>query len=100
MDEKPTNFYANAVNLLGSVYDITMVFRSQSPQLDVMGQPIIIKEKPALSIADEITVRMSPQHAKSVAALLVQQIVSYEKQFGIKLPLPPDMQGVWNDYLK
>ena len=99
MEEKTKSFYANAVNLLGSLYDLTMVFRSQSPQVDDMGSPLIINNQPALSITDEITVRMSPQHAKSLAALLVQQVAQYEEQFHITLPLPPELEGIWKNYI-
>lgn len=76
MDEKSKNFYANAVNMLGSVYDVTMVFRSQSPQFDDAGRPLIIKDQQVLNVSDELTVRTSPQHAKSMAALLVQQVIN------------------------
>ena len=100
MDDKPKNFYANAVNLLTSIFDITMVFRSQSPQIDDTGKALLLNGQPILSITDEITIRMSPQHAKALASLLVQQTIEYEKQFGIKLPLPPDLENIWKQNLK
>ena len=100
MDDRPKNFYANAVNIVGSLYDVTMVFRSQSPQLDDLGKPLILNNQPALNVSDEMVVRMSPQHAKSLAALLIQQVILYEKQFNLKLPLPPELEKLWTEYTK
>ena len=100
MNENPKHFYANAVNLLGSIFDVSMVFRSQSHQIDDTGKPMLINNQTSLSVDDEITIRMSPQHAKAFAALLMDQVVEYEKQFHVTLPLPPDLEGKWKKYIK
>jgi hypothetical protein len=43
---------------------------------------------------------MSPQHAKSLAALLLKHLVDYEQKHGLKLPIPPEMQRIWDELLK
>jgi hypothetical protein len=39
---------------------------------------------------------MSPQHAKSLAALLLKHVTDYEQQHDLKLPIPPEMEQLWN----
>ena len=58
-------------------------------ELDKNGQPVIV-------VNDEITIAMSPQHAKALAILLINNIIEYERQFKIKLPVPPDLQASWD----
>jgi hypothetical protein len=77
-----------------------MVFRSQSPQIDDLGQPLNINGQPSMSVNDEITIRMSPQHAKAFAALLNQQVDTYEKNFHVTLPLPPELEALWKQHVK
>ena len=95
MDIESINFYANAANVTTSVYDVTLQFRTQSPIGSVEGN-----KPPMIETSGICNVRMSPQHAKSLAALLVRQIIEYEKQFGVKLALPPDMEEFWKDAVK
>lgn len=97
MDDHPVNFYANAVNITSSIYDISLAFKSQAPQIDNQGNVMLIKDQPVVNVADELIVRMSPQHAKALAAILVKHIKQYEKQFGVELPLPPDMKILWGE---
>jgi hypothetical protein len=87
-------FYANAVNIGTSVYDLTLNFRLQSGEQNQQTGEIII------TVSAENNVRMSPQHAKALAALLVKHIKEYEKQFSIDLPLPPDIKKIWEDEMK
>ena len=100
MDENGKNFYANAVNFATSIYDVTLIFKSQSPQIDQAGKIMEIKGQPVLNVAEEIVVRMSPQHAKSLAALLAKNIADYEKQFNINLPVPPEIEAIWKDLVR
>jgi len=101
MDENPKNFYANAVNIAVSLYDVTFVFRSQSPMVDDTGQ-IMQNDKgqPLINVSDEFVVRMSPQHAKALASLLMKNVIEYEKQFNLTLPLTPDLEQFWKENLK
>lgn len=94
MADTPTEFYANAVNIGSSVYDVTLNFRLQAGELNQQNGEIVI------TVSAENNIRMSPQHAKALAALLVKHIKEYEKQFEIKLPLPDDMKAVWETEVK
>jgi hypothetical protein len=60
----------------------------------------MINGQPALTVGDEVVIRMSPQHAKAFAGLMVNQIVAYENQWKVKLPLPPELENVWKEHLK
>lgn len=93
-DDKHYEFYANAVNVLTSVYDVTLGFRTQSPVFLEEGKP------PMIEVSGTCNIRMSPQHAKSLAALLVKQIIEYEDREKVKLPLPPDIQKFWDQCVK
>jgi len=95
MENKSYNFYANAVNIATSIYDITIDLKSQSPQIDSMGKIIQMHDQPVMDVSEEIIVRMSPQHAKAFAALLVKNIIEYEKQFNGTIPLIPEIKELW-----
>lgn len=94
MDE-PIQFYANAVNLATGLYDITLQFRIQAP----IG-PIEPGVEPMIETVSICNVRMSPQHAKALAGLLVSNVLGYEKQFKVELPLPPDIEELWQKFVK
>ncbi|HCC79412.1 MAG: hypothetical protein A2X25_06800 [Chloroflexi bacterium GWB2_49_20] len=103
MDDNSKEFYTNAVNVIGSVFDVTLIFRSQSPQIDANGKIIDLNgshSQPVLNISNEMIVRMSPQHAKALATLLVQQVVQYENSFKLTLPLTPELERIWTEQLK
>ena len=90
MDEERTDFYANAVSVTTTIYDMTLQFRTQS------AVAIEKNKAPILEARDLLNVRMSPQHAKSLAALLVRHVIDYERQHGLTLPVPPELQQLWN----
>jgi len=96
----PTYFYANAVNISASVYDVSLAFKTQSPQIDVNGNVMINQGQPVIVVEGETTIRMSPQHAKAMAALILKQVLDYEKQFNIVLPLQPELKALWEDNVK
>lgn len=75
--EIPT-FYANVAQMTTSPYDVIMTFGRRKPGRD---------EEGGLVIADAIQVYMSPQHARSVAALLERQLAIYAELYG---PIPSD----------
>ena len=88
-------YYANAVNIIANLYDVTLNFRAQSP---VSVQPD--GSAAMLQATSEVTVRMSPQHAKALAVLLTQHIVNYEKQFNIELPIEDNLMQQWKNLIK
>jgi len=93
MDEDE-NFYANSVNVITSVYDITLNFSARIP---------ISSEKdeaPEFKTSDICNVRMSPQHTKALAALLVKHIKQYESDYKIVLPIPKEVNDYWNEFVK
>lgn len=94
MSDIPVEFYANAVNVGTSVYDVTLNFRLQSGEKNQQTEEIII------TVSAENNIRMSPQHAKALAALLVNHIKLYEEQFSVDLPLTPDIMKFWEDNVK
>jgi hypothetical protein len=94
MAESPNEFYANAVNIIANLYDVTLNFRAQSPASIDDGKTILVQS------TSECTVRMSPQHAKALAVLLVQHITQYEKQFNIALPIEDNLLNLWKTLIK
>ena len=76
MEEVP-EFYANNVRVLTSLYDVSLAFNVQnlpeSADDTRQHKPVCI-------------VRMSPQHAKSLAQILVQHVKRYEEDQGVSLP--------------
>lgn len=94
MGEKDYEFYANAVNVLTSVYDVTLSFRVQSPVVIEQGKA------PVIQASEICNVRMSPQHAKALAAILLKHVIQYEKEHNINLPLPEDVRQIWDEFQK
>jgi len=84
MDCEERDFYANSVQVTTSLYDVTLHFRVQT---HIFTEP---EQQPLVEARKVCSVRMSPQHAKSVAALLIKQIAEYEKVNGLDLPIPPN----------
>jgi len=97
MDNQSKEFYANAVNLAMNLYDVTFILKSQTPQIDQNGNLQLVDNEPVIIVNDELIVRMSPQHAKSFALLLIKNIMDYEETFNVKLPLPPELQKYWDN---
>ena len=89
MDEERTDFYANAVSVMTTIYDMTLQFRTQS------AVAIEKNKAPILEASALLNVRMSPQHAKSLAVLLTRHVIDYERQHGVTLPVPPELQQLW-----
>jgi len=92
--EERNDFYANAVNVVTSIYDVTLNFRTQSP---VSLEP---GKDPLLEASGICNVRMSPQHAKALAALLIKHITKYEEDYQLDLPLPDDIAPMWQEHVK
>lgn len=94
MSDNQNEFYANAVNITGSLYDLTLTFRIQTPVVVDQSKPPIIQS------SNECNIRMSPQHAKALAALLVDQVRQYEDQFKLELPLEENIAKIWKTIKK
>lgn len=91
MDE-PIEFYANSVNVASQIYDVLIEFALQTPITYADNSNTV--ERKILT-----RVRMSPPHAKALAAILVKQAMEYEANFG-KLSLPDDMAAMWATYVE
>lgn len=73
--------YTNDTQLQVSPWDVRLIFGEISrPPTD---------ENPRTLIKQTGEVRMSPQHAKVVAKILMAQLKLYEENYG-PIPLPPD----------
>lgn len=67
------DFYINSVKIIGSLYEFMFTFG--------------LKSDPDKDPQSVVTIRMSPQHAKVMANLLIKNVNSYEKDIGnIMLP--------------
>ena len=72
MKEIP-DFYINTAKILGSLYEFMFTFG--------------LKSDPKKEPEDVAIIRMSPQHAKVFAKILIKNVETYEKDVGeIKLP--------------
>lgn len=89
------NFYANAVHVFSSIYDVTLQFRVEAPvTIPEQGKPTM------LEIVSTCSVRMSPQHAKALGAILVKHVKDYEENNHVTLPLDPKIQPMWENAVK
>ena len=69
--EAPPEFYVNQARITFSVYDVAFGF-------GLMPSPDNLDEGPETTV----TIRMSPQHAKVFAKLLMKNLTKYEKDIG------------------
>lgn len=81
MEAEKLFFYSNGLELAVSPYDITFKFLRQGAPDN--GQPGVELQPKKL---DEITVALSPGHAKAMLTMLYNSINGYERQVGI-IPL-------------
>ena len=94
MAETTNEYYANSVNVGTGLYDVTLIFSAQVPVISEPGKA------PMVQATQSCIVRMSPQHAKALAALLVDNIYQYEKNFKMSLPLEDRLSVMWNEHVK
>jgi hypothetical protein len=77
--EKFVKVYANAVNLEMTPWDFSLLFGE------------LKKSNDKVVIEHSVGIIMSPQHAKALAGVLLNQLKEYEKRIGeIKLPEQPE----------
>lgn len=86
-------FYANGLELGVSPYDFTFKFLRQSPQDNAAGGDNVPSQQNA-----QFSISMSPTHAKSILAGLLDAVSVYEQTVG-KIPLPADQQGKLDETL-
>lgn len=76
------DFYADAFQITVTPFGVNMTFSLRDPH------PAPGRLVPGTEVA---RVRMSPEHAKIVAMMMVNQIRQYERQSGIKIAIPPQV---------
>ena len=80
-------FYANRVVITSSLFDVQMKLFTKMPITNETNTGLI--EITGEETIDEITVCMSPIHAKTLYSALGAQLAQYESAFGeMKLPEP------------
>jgi hypothetical protein len=92
-ENESQEFYANSVNVSTTLYDVSLHFRSES--IVQASEDRAVKE-----ITGQFTIRMSPQHAKSLVSILVKQIKNYESDQDVILPVPDNIAQMWHTYVK
>lgn len=95
MENRTYDFYANATDVTTTAYDITLRFRTQTP----MAVEADTKEQ-VFEVSGMCNVRMSPQHAKSLAAILAKHVVDYEMRYDVRLPVPDTIVEIWDHYVE
>lgn len=96
MAQETIDFYSNSTFVTSSQYDVTFQFQNiiaKVVQTDEEG----IKTIPR--VEGTCHVKMSPQHAKAVAAILVKHIKDYEQKNHVVLPMTTDTQKIWDEYV-
>jgi hypothetical protein len=94
MAPESLDIYANSVSVTTSVYDVILAFGTRTAIGVQQGK------KPLVEVDEKVRIRMSPQHAKSLAALLIKHVADYERQHELKLPIPPEMQQLWDTLME
>lgn len=87
-------FYANAVEVTVSPFDVSLNFiRTGAPKADTAAPKVVgeLIEGTAAAL-DTLVVSMSPMHAKAMLMPLVALVRKYEESFGV-LPMPPEAQA-------
>jgi len=92
MDQETKHFYANATAVFLGVYDVVLKFQTQGP-----AEKNDVAQESGIQVIDRFDVRMSPQHAKALAALLAKNVLEYEKMFNVQLPITPEIEPYWKE---
>lgn len=83
MPEQPPDVYADQLGLNVGPFGCAINF-SLSAAVPPAGGGIM----PGQTVA---TVRMSLEHLKMMAFLIRRQLIQYERQSGVRVPVPPDV---------
>lgn len=93
-------FYTNGVELGSSNYDINIKFLRVGTKNSVgLEAPQGGTETIRPTVLDEISVVMSPSHAKALFVNLSTAIKAYERDFGT-IPVAKEVQGHYDSLLK
>lgn len=86
--ENVSEFYANAVNVATTDWDVMMLFGT------LMLPQTLPAERNNSDIRVDAVIRMSPQHAKATMLLMKKMIEDFEKRHGtINIPLQQKDSG-------
>lgn len=77
-NDSPLDIYVNSVHISASIYEIVLDFNLNTPTND------------GFETAKLVKIRMSPQHAKALNALLSKHLEVYSEQFH-EIYLPKDL---------
>jgi len=88
-------FYTNALEVAASSYDVNLKFMRNGTSTGASSDA-----SPVIELKDEITVAMSPAHAKAMLPSLLRIVLEYEKHSGAPIALPNDMQKLWDETFK
>jgi hypothetical protein len=69
--------YSNNAQVITAYFDVSILFGE-----------VLEANQTRVSIRDQVLIRMSPEHAKSLNRLLTEQIAQYEERFGSIRPEP------------
>jgi len=93
-------FYANAVEVTATAFDISLKFQRRGTPTDTAPTPPSAEVLEGTgTIFEALIVGMSPQNAKALVAPLFQMVHEYEKRFGT-INLAPELMGRWQDMLQ
>lgn len=97
-EKKVPVVYTNSVNVVTSLYDVTLRFGMQEPSsTKPQGDKDEVIE---VNVTPVVNVSMSPQHSKALAALLTRYILDYEHAHGVVLPMTESVKAIWDDLIK
>jgi hypothetical protein len=94
MNSETIDFYSNGVAIATSLYEVRLNFRTENAVPSESDGELRVEQTKICNV------RMSPQHAKSLAGLLVEHVVKYEKENNLKLPIPPHIEEMWKKHVK
>jgi hypothetical protein len=94
MPDEPHEVYANGVQVISSPFEFVLELSLTTVKLSQI--PNRLPDTHAQVVA---RVRLSPHHAKAVAALLTQNVIEFERNWG-ELGIPPELGTIWDNVIK
>lgn len=99
MDSPTPHFYANALDVAVSPYDLTLRFARNMPPAHGLGKSEASEEVLTPVRGGEIAVLTSPTHAKAILSALIVGLLRYEKDIG-PVALPTEQTRKLQDALR
>lgn len=89
------DYYSNAARISTGLHDVVLEFHLATPA------PQVAVDETESNAESEILcrVRLSQQHAKAIAAYLVHQLLEYERNYEIEIPVRDDAKAIWNSII-